>query len=727
VRRRFGGAESGQVLPIFVVMSVILLGAAALVSDVAWWWTNEQRAKRAADAGALAGAIYLPGDQATAFSAALAETAKNGFTNGQDGVRITPRRDPGDPRKLLVDVDSNVGTFFARVFCWNEDVCLANLPVSVTGSATYVLPVPMGSPQNYYGVGHFVGANTVFVPDREDDETGWNPETMVVSGGRWSNPGNAASDNGQFTTETTNGEAQVWGSFNLIGEIEDDPSTVIDGLQVRLNDVGIQNSSDDDCEVDVEVSWDGGTTWSAPIDIDDLSTGTSSDKVVGSSSSTSPWGGRTWTRADFANDRFQVKLTWRERTGCNSNRSVRLDALEAQVSFHYDDLRAVTTIEEMPVRSPEGDVLTPQNFWGALQSQGAPNIQGDAYMTYYDTRTSRTNGDYLPQSYYQYAVEFPPGSSGGEVWVFDPGFCEVETGNGTGESWTIGGANGHGSAQPVSTYYRLWDTNGTPFNLDDDTLVGTSGDDFRRLFRSDHVLDDDPESNTDCSDDSWHNDWWRIGSGLDGGETYRLHTYSTDIANPSDQRNTTALNAFAVWAKARDGTPQVHGLGAMEAYVRLPRGLRSEFYLAQIDAEHAGKTMIIRLWDPGDTTPLSANLQILRPTTSTYEVIPFSYTAEQGSGAAADCGSRTGMDVTSVTTNEGGNGVGGRYNGCWLTIEIVLDRDYDAPHPSSDTVTSEGGWWKIRYNMGNQGNDESTDMTTWQVELRGSPVHLVLE
>ena len=32
-----------------------------------------------------------------------------------------------------------------------------------------------------------------------------------------------------------------------------------------------------------------------------------------------------------------------------------------------------------PVRT--AGTLAPQNFWGAMQSQGAPNIQGDAFMT----------------------------------------------------------------------------------------------------------------------------------------------------------------------------------------------------------------------------------------------------------------------------------------------------------------------------------------------------------
>ena len=162
----------------------------------------------------------------------------------------------------------------------------------------------------------------------------------------------------------------------------------------------------------------------------------------------------------------------------------------------------------------------------------------------------------------------------------------------------------------------------------------------------------------------------------------------------------------------------------MEAYVRLPGGRSSEFYLAQIDAEHAGKTMVIDLWDPGDTGSLAADLQILGPTGTSYQVTPFSYTAAPNSGAASACGSRSGSNVTSVTTNTGGSSL---YNGCWLTIEIALPVNYSAPLPSNDSVATEGGWWKIRYNMSGSTSSNSTDMTTWQVNLRGSPVHLVLE
>ena len=85
-RPRSRRLQRGQVLPIFAVMAIVILGGAALLTDAAWWWVSQQRMQRAADAGALAGAIYLPGDRPTAFAKARAETAKNGFTDGAGGV-----------------------------------------------------------------------------------------------------------------------------------------------------------------------------------------------------------------------------------------------------------------------------------------------------------------------------------------------------------------------------------------------------------------------------------------------------------------------------------------------------------------------------------------------------------------------------------------------------------------------------------------------------------------
>ena len=406
---------------------------------------------------------------------------------------------------------------------------------------------------------------------------------------------------------------------------------------MRLTDAFLSGSATS-CKINVEASWNGGAagSWTTTLlQTGNLGTTTSTDYPFGSATSAS-FGGHTWGRLDFAN--FQVRLT---RTGtstnCPTSRTVRLDMLDARVDYTIDVTTTSTAVEETDVHSPEGSVLAPQGFWGALQSQGAPNIQGDAYMTYYDTRTGRDNVDYQPDGYYQYAVEFPAGASNGQVWLFDPGFCNVDTDTGTGEYYTKGGSNGTSSFNRVSTFYDLFDTRNTPYDTTDDSLVYSSDAAYRSTKWYDTQLDrSSPETSaTPCDDLTWHNEWVQIASNLPGGRTYRLHTHSTDPDSPNDQRDSTALNAFAIWSKANGGTPRVYGLGAMEAYVRLPGGRATEFYLARIEERHAGKTMAIRLWDPGDTGSLAASLQILGPTTSGYVVTSFSYTAEPNSGSAS--------------------------------------------------------------------------------------------
>ena len=348
--------ELGQVLPIFVIMAVVLLGGAALLTDVAWWWTVEQRMQRAADAAALAGAVYLPGNQQAAYDAAWAEATKNGFTHGADGVNVTPDRDLTDPRKLIVHIDGNADTHFARVFCWDGGPCLDEVDVGVTGAAVFVLPVPMGSPQNYYGVGYLVDATTTTTTDTVTRDTGWNPMSNFLSG-QWSSPGNAATDNDSYTSEDTNGHRQVWYNFRLAQEIEDDPTTVIAGIEVELSRTRVlgSGSPSTDCRVTAEVSWDRDDplAWSDPLRSDPISTGSYVDRVIGSNSNIAVWGGHAWTRDDLLDANFAVRLTWNDGTpGCHGSRNVRVDQLNVRVTYRYDDTTTTTTFGPEPVRGP---------------------------------------------------------------------------------------------------------------------------------------------------------------------------------------------------------------------------------------------------------------------------------------------------------------------------------------------------------------------------------------
>ncbi len=156
----------------------------------------------------------------------------------------------------------------------------------------------------------------------------------------------------------------------------------------------------------------------------------------------------------------------------------------------------------------------------------------------------------------------------------------------------------------------------------------------------------------------YHDRWYRLYTGLTGGASgtvYRLHTTSTDPSNVAQQRNTNGESSFAIYASASGGTPKVYGLGAMQMFTPLSASggsTFSEFYMAQVEAVHAGKTMEIKLWDPGDTNPLSANLQIEIPTASGWSPTNVDWSSTVGTSASgtASCNGRSGSGVTSIVT-----------------------------------------------------------------------------
>jgi Flp pilus assembly protein TadG len=151
--------DRGQVLVIFAGAVILLMALSAVVVDVSWYWVNTLRVQRAADAAALAGAVMLPERKADAYLLAREEATRNGYTQGA-GVVVTPLQDTGNPRRLNVEIQAPVGTFFMRVLGINTIGVVRN------AKAEFVLPVPMGSPQNYYGVGFFEGTKGVLsVPD----------------------------------------------------------------------------------------------------------------------------------------------------------------------------------------------------------------------------------------------------------------------------------------------------------------------------------------------------------------------------------------------------------------------------------------------------------------------------------------------------------------------------------------------------------------------------------
>ena len=397
--------------------------------------------------------------------------------------------------------------------------------------------------------------------------------------------------------------------------------------------------------------------------------------------------------------------------------------------------------------------LNSQGFWGVAFTRGGDSRNGDAYLP---TQVSGPNGPNTEYdaSGYPYTVEIPSGG-GGHVYLFDPGFCGMPVlGSGragTGDEWTtnMGGSN----PAPMSTYFNLYNDNNTPFKLSDDILVWGSGSTFENESQVDesgahgagapqYASGSNGVTRCDRSTDAnyaYHLKWFQIPVTLAAG-TYRLQvtttkvntaTGGTTIQDATVNSAVGAANRFGLEVTSASGSPRVHGGGRMAGYANIQAG-RQRFYLAQVDqSSGAGKTIDIALYDPGDVGG-GAWLQVLSPDGNAYNPATFSYTSRsKATGAAGPSGN----DVSCIETNRPGSsppgGVpagcpaifdnsGSQFDAYWLDILIPLGANYGAGGLTPPGET-EDGWWKIQYTVAG-GNDT----TTWQVNIRGNPVHLVL-
>jgi Flp pilus assembly protein TadG len=75
-------SQDGLVLVWMSLTLTLMLLFAGFAVDMSNWWLQAQRIQTAADAGAHAGAAFLPADFTNARSKATSETGRNGYTTG---------------------------------------------------------------------------------------------------------------------------------------------------------------------------------------------------------------------------------------------------------------------------------------------------------------------------------------------------------------------------------------------------------------------------------------------------------------------------------------------------------------------------------------------------------------------------------------------------------------------------------------------------------------------
>jgi hypothetical protein len=116
------GRDRGQILIIFAVSLLVIIGIAALVFDGGMMLLERRTQQNAADAAALAGARFLPDDQAAARNAARSVATANGYTHGLDRrtvtVSIPPTTGPnaGSTDHVEVKIGSSQDSLFAGIW-----------------------------------------------------------------------------------------------------------------------------------------------------------------------------------------------------------------------------------------------------------------------------------------------------------------------------------------------------------------------------------------------------------------------------------------------------------------------------------------------------------------------------------------------------------------------------------------------------------------------------------
>lgn len=359
-----------------------------------------------------------------------------------------------------------------------------------------------------------------------------------------------------------------------------------------------------------------------------------------------------------------------------------------------------------------------QNFWAAINGYCAGHESGDPKSAYYEsyqsgTSTNCNNGsalnsdDYDPNGYL-YAIDLPANSTSLKLDVYDGDF------NRSGSTMDI--AVGGNGSESVTTNYTIYNLNPTPLDTSDSNL---------NSLKLTTVT-------VNTNDTTYQNTWKNLYT----WSNPKAGRYYVRVQTPVQTANSRGSNGFSLRAWAGNSyttcstistasnysasCPQLHAVSDMSIYANLggTAGTYANFYLAQIDPIHAGKTMRVNLFDAGEG---AQKLQILDPNGNPAT---FSWTtpcSPQTPPTGGCSGSGNSLDVSDTACPSGncpqpysGLNSKSKYSDRFLTIDIPLPSNYT-------TVYGTKVWWKIQYQVGST----STDRTTWSVNIVGDPVHLL--
>lgn len=336
--------------------------------------------------------------------------------------------------------------------------------------------------------------------------------------------------------------------------------------------------------------------------------------------------------------------------------------------------RAATAQYILPVRLGSNinrfGVESDNNFWASINGEFTDYEDGDAYATSCivggigdspdNSCDTGPNGEYRSGGYYL-AVEVAPGTPTLSVEIYNAAFYDGSPE--TGEYLLPDSNNG------PRTTYSLYPPDSTPYDVTDlGASVCSLGVDAEQAGYTDWV--------TLCTISPTPG-IYTLQIETDGGGTF---------------------NNFAV--RAPQATA-VYGLGDISIYSRVSAGT-TRVDLAEIPDVHAGKTLIVGLFDPGDSTG-NGTISVVAPGT-----VPSSC-RWRVRGTATWTNSCT-IDTVSA-------GGPSQLNGSWVDWEIEIPGAY-----TCTPAVGPGCFWSLDFTY----SAVAHDRTVWSARVVGNPVRLVV-
>ncbi len=218
------------------------------------------------------------------------------------------------------------GGYDAFITCWRVSSVVVSTPSPTaapinTPTSTPVPPTPTNTPAASTSTGFLSPSANAAQTSSAGDNNGYqtSPANAYANDSSVATDTNSGTNTNTSCTNTGKDKHRYYNyNFNI-------PVTAaIQGIQVRLD--ARADATSGSPKICVQLSWDGGTTWTTARSTTTLST-TETTYTLGNSSDT--WG-RTWTPSNFSNADFRIRLI---DVASNTSRDFFLDCVAVNVTY----------------------------------------------------------------------------------------------------------------------------------------------------------------------------------------------------------------------------------------------------------------------------------------------------------------------------------------------------------------------------------------------------------